>query len=148
MVKMADTGDLMCRVYGPYKGRDGRYRCIIYKDGARKTVSYPRMILEKHIGRELESTEDVHHKDGNVENNDVDNLEVVPHSSHCRSHATIYFGRKTSCVYCGKTIALSARQESSRAREAMRGKAGPFCSKICSGKYGKHIQLEHLSRNI
>lgn len=39
------------KMYGPYKGKDGRWRCVIYKHGiCRKTVSYPKyLILNKFL---------------------------------------------------------------------------------------------------
>ncbi len=46
-----------------------------------------RLVMEKHIGRYLESTEDVHHLDGDKTNNNVSNLELfASRSEHIRKH--------------------------------------------------------------
>ena len=41
-----------------------------------------RIVMEQHIGRELQTREVVHHKDGNPSNNDLSNLELLTNSSH------------------------------------------------------------------
>lgn len=46
-----------------------------------------RLVMEKHIGRELETTEDVHHLDGDKTNNSLDNLMLFPtRSAHIKFH--------------------------------------------------------------
>lgn len=46
-----------------------------------------RLVMEQKLGRLLLSTEDVHHKDGNKQNNDPENLEVFPsRGDHIRHH--------------------------------------------------------------
>lgn len=46
-----------------------------------------RSVMEKHLGRTLESHEHVHHKDGDVFNNDISNLMLVSNSEHRSIHA-------------------------------------------------------------
>ena len=70
-------------VYGPYQGKDGRFRVIV--NG--KTVSYPKYLVEQTLGRDLDKNETVHHIDGNPANNSLDNLQVISRKEHCRSHA-------------------------------------------------------------
>jgi hypothetical protein len=48
-----------------------------------------RVIMETIIGRPLEPGEVVHHKDGNIQNNDPDNLELLAsQGEHARQHST------------------------------------------------------------
>lgn len=69
-----------------------------YKDGLRRghNCGYlritggkylHRVVMEQHLGRELLPDEHVHHKDGNVLNNDISNLELTSNSSHRKLHA-------------------------------------------------------------
>lgn len=51
-----------------------------------KWVYQHRYIMEKHIGRKLESWEHVHHIDGDKTNNELDNLELLESSDHHKQH--------------------------------------------------------------
>lgn len=73
-----------------------------------------RFVMEKHIGRYLLPGEMVHHKDGNRQNNDISNLELMEnHVDHLATHMSEKYGREKStngwstiwneCVVCGKT---------------------------------------------
>lgn len=50
------------------------------------SVKQHRYIMEKHLGRKLSLNEDVHHIDGNKQNNSIENLEVITHSNHSILH--------------------------------------------------------------
>jgi hypothetical protein len=52
-----------------------------------------RIVMEKHLGRKLDSSEIVHHKDGNKRNNNISNLEIMSRSEHGKLHMT---GKKMS----------------------------------------------------
>lgn len=41
-----------------------------------------RIVMEEHLGRELQSSEHIHHIDGNPKNNLIDNLLLVSNSQH------------------------------------------------------------------
>jgi len=49
-------------------------------------VQEHRLVMEDVLGRFLESDEVVHHKDGNRQNNEVDNLEVKSRGRHLHEH--------------------------------------------------------------
>ncbi len=51
-----------------------------------KTKDEHRLVMEAHLGRELLSTEIVHHIDGKPQNNDIANLEIMSLSEHTRHH--------------------------------------------------------------
>ena len=144
--------DLSTEEYRVYVNlcKDGRYRALkVYSDGRKENVSYPRIIVEKSIGRPLLPTEDVHHIDENPQNNDLSNLEIIDHVEHCTEHGLEnspykIFGDKirVSCFMCGKSFTVTKRQ--------LRDKVGNvrckhkssyfFCSRECCGKYGTMIQ--------
>ena len=85
-----------------YTGKDGRQR-LSFKNESGKliTISYPRFIMEQHIGRKLSPKEDVHHIDGNPLNNDISNLKIIPRGKHQREHSTKYYDKIEKCDYCG-----------------------------------------------
>jgi len=60
------------------------YKKIKLKDGTTKDEH--RLIMEKHLGRELESNEVVHHINGDKKDNRIENLEVINRSIHSRQH--------------------------------------------------------------
>lgn len=91
-----------CKVYGPYPRKDGRSVVILRRDKCNKTVSYPKYLVEKSIGRLLHEDETVHHKDGDIDNNDMSNLVAIKRSEHAFGHALMYPEQfKTKCVWCG-----------------------------------------------
>jgi len=123
-------------VYGPFSQKNGRQMINLEKKSSRirKTISYPKAIMEVHLGRLLEKNETVDHIDKNFLNNDFSNLRILDR----KIHASIDVKRRIpilyKCDYCGKEFYLSRNQLS-------KPKSGKFCSRICSGKYGKDIQL-------
>lgn len=44
------------------------------------------MVMERHIGRRLGQNELVHHKDGNKQNNAIENLELMTFDAHSKLH--------------------------------------------------------------
>ncbi len=131
------------RIYGPYVRKDGRQIILKYfDDGRRTTQSYPRYIWEQHYKCELQISYDVHHIDGDPFNNDIDNLSLVLHSLHAEEHAQYPKNAFVMCIWCKLTFTMTRKQLSTRRRDCTKGKQGPFCSRRCSGKYGKQRQIE------
>ena len=123
------------KVYGPYFRKDGRRHVVIYKSKYdKKTVSYPKYLMESIIGRYLESNECVHHIDGDFTNDSFDNLEIVDRSEHSAVHAQVYEEINVICVGCGKEYKLTSieHRDLENNRRNKRG-IGPFCSRHCSG---------------
>lgn len=96
------------KCYGPYKRKDGRLHVILIEHGKnntitkRITVSYPKYLVEKYLGRYLVEPETVDHIDGNFSNNELSNLRVVNREIHERSHAKVRTAIKKVCLVCGK----------------------------------------------
>lgn len=64
------------------KNRHGWYFTVILrKDGTKQTRRIHRLVAEAFIG-EIPKGYHVHHKDGNKQNNHVDNLEIIHPSQH------------------------------------------------------------------
>lgn len=49
-----------------------------------------RVIMENHLNRKLKSDEIVHHIDGNIKNNDINNLMLMDRVTHAIHHHTKY----------------------------------------------------------
>lgn len=127
-----------------YNCEDGRVR--VYVQNERRVMSYPKYLMERELGRPLEPNEEVHHKDENPLNNELSNLEIRLHGEHQSEHGIKYRDIMTTCRWCGKEFLWTARQQRTfygNRRYENRLTSLPFCSRHCSGKYGRQKQLEN-----
>lgn len=85
----------------------------IWIDGAQRRVKQHRWVMEMTLGRALRPDEDVHHLDGNKQNNSPENLQVISHHEHSR----ITNGERT--YRRGYSLSLSEQERAARA-ERMR----------------------------
>jgi hypothetical protein len=125
------------KVYGPYFRKDGRQHVIISVDGKKKTVSYPRYLMQQVINRELTDLETVDHIDGDFTNNDLSNLQILTREANAskkyddhpqlRSKYITYM-----CPVCNNTFQREERVV--RRNQIKRGCEGPYCSKSCASK--------------
>lgn len=63
---------------------EGRRPCKGYRRKFRRPLH--RVKMEEHLGRPLQRSECVHHINGNILDNRIENLAVMSHSEHCRIH--------------------------------------------------------------
>src|SRR5271154_850770 len=134
------------KVHGPYKRKiDGRQIVIVVEDnGEARTVSYPKWLLEMQLGRRLDpDMETVDHWDSNIENNELENLRIVPREEHSREDTRRVKPVKFKCAWCQKEFERSPRLVRDKARK---NKAGPFCSRQCAGKYSRKLQLKLIDK--
>lgn len=143
--------DLYClfsfakKVHGPYTRQDGRKIVIIINDdGSRRTVSYPKFLVEQHLGRELDpDKETVDHWDSNFNNNDINNLRIIPRREHSENDTRRVKLHKFKCAWCNKKFERSPRLVRDKAKK---NKSGPFCSRMCAGKYSRRLQLKLIDK--
>ena len=141
-------------VTGPYLRKDGRKHLCLRSTISKKkrTLSYPKALIEIHIGRCLVGNETVDHKDEDFTNNNIDNLRILSRSDNSKRSAknrNIVYG---VCPMCKSTFELSVNQINQQTRKSDdRNKAGPFCGRKCSGLYGAsvgHNKIDKIGRNL
>ena len=133
------------KTYGPYMMGNGRQIVIIVdEEGNRRTVSYPKYLLEQHLGRQLDKDkETVDHIDLNKDNNDLSNLRIMPREEHSREDTRRVKLIKLVCDWCGDKFERSPRLLRDKSKK---GVTGVFCSKSCAGKYSRSLQLGKIDK--
>ena len=90
----------------------------------------------------------MHYVDGNPLNNSMDNLEIKSIKEHRRYHSLKYTRDKIfTCSYCGCKVLKTPKQQSDMHRERKRKGGNIFCSRSCSGRYGKEQQMSNCLLN-
>lgn len=99
------------KIYGPYKSKkDNRLRISLkFNDGHRKTVSYPKYLMEIHLNRYLLEEETVDHIDKNPLNNDITNLRVLLRREHSANDVLRNKDVSVHCTYCGKEFTIPGK---------------------------------------
>lgn len=122
------------KVYGPYSRRDGRMHVIIrYDDNSRRTVSWPRWLMERHLGRRLLDTEEVDHINSNRFDNSIDNLEIVTRQENGRRYMA-QFPKEIGEYMCPNCGVEFKRDMADVRHNLKQGKKGPYCSRSCGAK--------------
>lgn len=126
--------------YGPYYRKDGRQHVILTKmvNGklTKKTVSYPKYLMEKHLNRYLDIDETIDHIDRDFRNNNINNLQILPKAEHARLDAikADYSAQSFTCPFCSSIFILEGEKLRRAKYNSDRHTAGPFCSRSCAGK--------------
>jgi len=65
-----------------------------------KQIRLHRYIMMLYLDRELDSNELVHHKNGNIHDNRIENLEILSNSAHMKLHQKLFpFGKRFEQKY-------------------------------------------------
>lgn len=127
------------KIYGPYLSKSDKRLRVVYKVGNNKiTVSYPKYLMEISLNRYLTEEETVHHIDENPLNNDLSNLIILNRTDHSKQDVKRRAGKTLICQWCNKEFFVEGLKL--RQRERKDRNSNSFCSRQCSGKYGRSIQ--------
>lgn len=133
------------KVYGPYSLANGRKIVILREyDGFSRTVSYPKFLLEQHLGRRLdEDKETVDHLNFDHNDNRIENLRIVPRDQHSADDTRRVKLIKFHCNMCGKEFERSPRLVRDKSKK---GRTGIFCGRQCAGRYSRKVQLKQMEK--
>jgi len=131
------------RVWGPYSKSNGRQIVVVIdQNGNRRTVSYPKWLLECHLGKPLGDLT-VDHLDFDFTNNDINNLRVIDRATHSADDSRRVRLIKLKCAWCKKEFERSPRLLRDKSKK---GKRGGFCSRSCAAKYSRALQLGKIDK--
>jgi hypothetical protein len=131
-----------CKIYGPYSAQDQRLRIVVkFPDGIKRTVSYPKYLMEVYLNRYLTLDETIDHIDCNFLNNELSNLRILMRSEHSYLDVKRRISETFKCLICNNEFSLDGKKLNDATQARLKGKTGPFCSRSCAGKYGKLVQL-------
>jgi HNH endonuclease len=126
------------KVYGPYRRKsDGRSFVIHYSYGNRTTQSYPRYLMEKHLGRKLEDWEEVDHINEDHTDDRIENFQLLTKIENIRKSSSGEELITFTCPVCKKEVTKNAAQIRHNRKQS---KSGPFCSRSCAGKHSAKLQ--------
>ena len=128
--KIADNSYM--RIYGPYKRKDGRKHVILVEGKKKTTLSYPRLVMAKHLGRDLLPTETVDHIDNDFTNDTIENLQLLSLIDNVKKNHKLIEWFTFNCPVCHKEVKKTASRVRGNRKQ---GKAGSFCDKKCARKF-------------
>ena len=114
-------GYMYCRTEPPHPKRNSKGLYPLH-----------RVLVENKIKRFLQPEEEIHHKDGNKENNIIDNLEIMSKTSHAKYHAEKRIPELEEFEYpqCHNVFLL--KPHIARLRKSRNKNNDIFCSRSCA----------------
>ena len=136
--------EYVCTKQLNYKGN--RYIAHIYVKGnitqSRMGMNYSRWVMTKHLGRWLTDDEEVHHKDNDTLNDDIDNLKLLSVDRHQQitSHEIdqLVPKLKLTCFNCSCKFLKHVARHIVNSKEEKKYKQY-YCSKYCHKEHKKSV---------
>lgn len=120
-------------VHAHYKGggvSKGYHRTSVRE----KRVFTHRLLMEQHLGRKLDTTELIHHINGDGLDNRIENLKVVSPNNHMHEHRTlIHTDTHKQCCRCR---VVKPRADFNLRRASGRDTHHGYCRQ-CQSEYAK-----------
>lgn len=143
------------RVTGPYLRKDGR-KHICFNNTAlikgdknkKRTVSWPKALVEVKENRRLLISETVDHHDEDFTNDKIDNLKILTRRANIIKSFELNPERAKgwftgTCSICDEKFIRPLKVVEHNLKQ---GKAGPFCSKSCAGKWSTMQQYASVCK--
>lgn len=134
--KLSEAYGVSVEILGPYLCQDGRKRVDVRTPRYKRTHQLARVKLEIKLGRKLRSWETVDHIDEDKTNDRYSNLQLMALKNNAYKSARKLVPKTVRCAECRHKITLTKAQRERRSAK----KAGPFCSRTCSGRYGAQVR--------
>jgi protein-arginine kinase activator protein McsA len=78
------------------------YRYLTVKINGKTKLKH-RHIMEQYLGRTLARNEQVHHRNEDIRDNRIENLQVLTVQAHMAQHKTKH-PKESTCTVCGETF--------------------------------------------
>lgn len=132
-------------IYGPHiRKKDGRkFISIVYNDGRKRFVSYPKFLVETVLKYELHPTlETIDHINRDYNDNRWDNLRIIDMATHAKEDAQKALDIVLECYWCQTKFKRNPAEHNSQVN---RGAKGNFCSRKCGGSYSANVQYGNIT---
>ena len=136
------------------------YKKICLQDGTNRDLH--RYMMEQHLGRRLSTNEIVHHINGDIKDNRLDNLEVMTRRQHAQHHlngmvlpeaqkdnlSKMYKGKPRMCVrsvsdrQITKALKLYGENETKSNIERKCGFSMATLYNMLNRQYARHLEFE------
>lgn len=148
-VAIGENGRRPGNIRHPYANGGGYPSLILSKDGKGYTRMVHRLVAEAFLGPVPDGKE-VNHKDGNKNNNHVDNLEYISHSRNMKHSFDVLGHKNARGSHSGASklteesipeiISMIDGGISQRKVASYFGVSQPMISYITRGLYWKHVE--------
>lgn len=118
-------------IYGPYRdSKTGREIVVLIGTAYRTTMSYPRYLMSRHLGRPLAQGEEVDHINDDRSDNRLENLQLLSRADNMAKRSTGQAFNWFSCAQCGSQFSRSKQRQFRTA-----AKYPPCCTRSCAARY-------------
>ena len=97
--------------------KDGYYRVVLSLNGSKTYVHIHSLVVEQFIGRVLHTGLSVNHKDGDIHNNCVNNLEIITsgdNTRHAHQMGMCFVDHPLKVFFDDKELWFNSKKECSR----------------------------------